>query len=303
MPPLQIDVEGIRLHVEAFGDGPPLLLINGIGAHAGMWKPLREALPGPRLIAFDAPGTGQSATPPIPLSLEALARVAEGVLDELGVEQADVLGYSFGGAVAQRLARRSPERVRRLVLASTTPGWGGVPGSLRTLARMSTPLRYYWRSYYESIAGDLMGGRLRRDEAFVRRLGEDRLANPPDPLGYAWQLAALSTDFGSLPWLHRVTQPTLVVTGDDDPVMPLANALLLAHKLPDARLLVAPGEGHLLLLDPDSRALPAIHDFVCDGDRGDAVEVTKAMLDAELRATDETNPLALMSAGVRAFWS
>jgi hypothetical protein len=85
--------------------------------------------------------------------------------------------------------------------------------------------------------------------------------------------------------------------------MPLANALLLAHKLPDARLLVAPGEGHLLLLDPDSRALPAIHDFVCDGDRGDAVEVSREMLDAELRATDEAHPLALMSAGVRAFWS
>ena len=62
---MQVSVEGIRLHVEAFGDGPPLLLINGIGAHAGMWQPLREALPGPRLIAFDAPGTGRSATPPI----------------------------------------------------------------------------------------------------------------------------------------------------------------------------------------------------------------------------------------------
>jgi hypothetical protein len=93
------------------------------------------------------------------------------------------------------------------------------------------------------------------------------------------------------------------VTGDDDPVMPLANALLLAHKLPDARLLVAPGEGHLLLLDPDSRALPAIQDFVCDGDRGDAVEVTKPMLDAELRTGAEPHALALMSAGVRAFWA
>jgi len=93
------------------------------------------------------------------------------------------------------------------------------------------------------------------------------------------------------------------VTGDDDPVMPLANALLLAHRLPDARLLVAAGEGHLLLLDPESRALPAIHDFICDGERGDAVEVTKPMLDAELRATGAPHPLALMSAGVRAFWT
>ena len=83
-----------------------------------------------------------SMTAPLPASMEGLARLAEGVLDRAGVEQADVLGYSFGGLVAQRLARRAPERVRRLVLAATTPGWGGVPGSLQTLARMSTPLRY-----------------------------------------------------------------------------------------------------------------------------------------------------------------
>jgi poly(3-hydroxyoctanoate) depolymerase len=300
-----VNVEGIRLHVEEHGDGPPLLLINGIGAHTTMWAPLREALPGPRIIAFDAPGTGRSATPPIPLNMEALARVAEGVLDALGVETADVLGYSFGGVVAQRLARRSPERVRRLVLAATTPGWGGVPGSLRTLARMSTPLRYYWHAYYESVIGDLMGGRLRHDPDFVRRHGRERRANPPDPLGYAWQLAALTADPGSLPWLHKLEQPTLVVAGDDDPVMPLANALLLAQRLPCARLLVAPGEGHLLLLDPDSRALPAIRDFVCHDaiDWGDAVEVSRAEADAELRAADGQHPLALMSAGVRAFWS
>jgi pimeloyl-ACP methyl ester carboxylesterase len=303
---VQVNVEGIRLHVEDDGDGPPLLLLNGIGAHAGMWKPLQAALTGPRVIAFDMPGTGRSATPPIPLSMGALARLAEGVLDHLEIEQADVLGYSFGGVVAQRLARRSPERVRRLVLAATTPGWGGVPGSLQTLARMSTPLRYYWRSYYESIVGDLMGGRPRTDAEFVRRHGEERLANPPDPLGYAWQLAALAGDPGTLPWLHRLEQPTLVVAGDDDPVMPLANALLLAQRLPHARLFVAPGEGHLLLLDPQSRALPAIRDFV-RGDEpewGEAVGVSREMLDAGLRAASgEAHPLALMSAGVRAFWS
>jgi pimeloyl-ACP methyl ester carboxylesterase len=294
------------LHIEAAGDGFPLLLINGIGAHAGMWKPLREALPGVRTIAFDAPGTGRSAAAPLPVSMEGLARLAEGVLDRLGVEQADVLGYSFGGLVAQRLARRAPERVRRLVLAATTPGWGGVPGSLRTLARMSTPLRYYWRSYYETVIGDLMGGRTRDDAEFVRRHGEERLDHPPDPLGYAWQLLALSTDPGSLPWLHRVRQPALVVNGDDDPVMPLANALLLAERLPAARLLVAPGEGHLLLLDAQSRALPAIHAFLAgdEPDYGAAVAVSRGDVDAALRAVPaaDRHPLALLSAGVRAFW-
>ena len=123
-----------------------------------MWTPLLAALTDVRVIAFDAPGTGRSALPAIPVTMEGLAGLAEGVLDRLGYGEVDVLGYSFGGPVAQRLARRAPERVRRLVLAATTPGWGGVPGSLRTLVRMSTPLRYYWRSYYEAIAGDLMGG-------------------------------------------------------------------------------------------------------------------------------------------------
>jgi poly(3-hydroxyoctanoate) depolymerase len=171
---------------------------------------------------------------------------------------------------------------------------------------MSTPLRYYWRAYYEPTVGDLMGGRPRTDAEFVRRHGEDRLACPPDPLGYAWQLAALAGDPGSLPWLHQLAHPALVVTGDDDPVMPLANALLLAHRLADARLLVAAGEGHLLLLDPRSRALPAIRDFVCgdEVDWGEAVPVSRAMLDAEPRAANTgPHPFALMSAGVRAFWS
>jgi len=171
------------------------------------------------------------------------------------------------------------------------------------MAHMATPLRYYWRAYHEAVLGDLMGGRARSDPDFVRRQGAVRRHHPPSLLGYAWQLAALMADPGTLRLLGTIPSPTLVVAGDDDPVMPLANALLLAHRLPDARLLVASGEGHLLLLDPDSRALPAIHAFVCDGDRRDAVEVTKPMLDAELRATDEPHPLALMSAGVRAFWT
>ena len=291
-------VDGTELHVHDAGAGPPVLLINGIGAHLGMWNPLRTALAGTRVISFDAPGTGRSPTTPIPLSMEALARLAAGVLDRLEIERADVLGYSFGGVVAQRLARRSPERVRRLVLAATTPGWGGVPGSLATLAQMSTPLRYYWRAYYEATIGDLMGGRARHDEEFVRLHGERRRDHPPDLLGYAWQLAALAGDPGSLPWLHRIETPTLVVTGDDDPVMPVANSSLLAAKLPNARLLVVPGEGHLLLLDPESRALPAIRAFVADGAWGDAVEVARA----EVRAP-VTHPIAAMSAGVRALWA
>ncbi len=146
----ELRIRGLRLHVREAGDGPPLLLVNGIGAHVGMWRPLEQTLPDIRVISYDAPGTGRSETPLLPLTIPALAGLAEGVLDALGCEQVDVLGYSFGGIVAQHLARRAPERIRRLVLAATTPGWGGVSGSLAMMAHMSTPLRYYSRSYYDA---------------------------------------------------------------------------------------------------------------------------------------------------------
>src|SRR4051812_46285806 len=255
-------IRGLRLQVRESGSGAPVLALNGIGAHLAMWRPLERALDGIRLIAFDAPGSGRSQTPPAPLTLAGHARVAERVLDALGYDRVDVLGYSFGGLVAQHLARRAPGRVRRLVLACTTPGWGGVSGSWRAMVHVSTPLRYYSRAYYERSIGELVGGRARTDADWLARHGEERRAHPPAPLGYAWQLAALSVPPGTLPWLHTLPQPTLVVAGDDDPLLPAVNSLMLAERIPRARLLLAPGEGHLLLLDPDSAAHPVIRDFV-----------------------------------------
>ncbi len=304
-------VAGTRLHVREWGEGRPLLLINGIGAHLGMWAPLERELPGVRLVAFDAPGTGRSATSLVPLSMEALAEMMELLLDRLGYHRVDVLGYSFGGLVAQHLARRAPSRVRRLVLAATTPGWGGVPGSVWALGQMSTPLRYYWRHYYQSVVGELMGGRARDDMGFVDRTGEARRRSPPTPIGYLWQLLALTSSPGALGWLSQLTSDTLVVTGDDDPVMPLANALLLGRYIPSARVYVAPGEGHLLLMDEASQALAVIRSFLSATDLRrsrawqQAALVSDQMLDDALRAhrVPLGNPVAMLSALVRGMWS
>jgi pimeloyl-ACP methyl ester carboxylesterase len=306
----ELRIGGVRLHVREAGDGPPLLLVNGIGAHVGMWRPLEQTLPDVRVISYDAPGTGRSETPLIPLTFPALARLAEGVLDALEVERADVLGYSFGGLVAQHLAHRAPGRVRRLVLAATTPGWGGVTGSPAVMAHMSTPLRYYSRAVYDRTIGDIAGGRARTDRAWIERHAEERQAHPPSMVGYAYQLAALTMSPGSLPWLGELEPPTLVLAGDDDPIMPVANALLLAHRIPRARLLLAPGEGHLLLLDPDSAAHPAIRDFIrCEELEGSeaytrSVDVDAETVEAALR--DERvalNPLAAMNALTRALFA
>jgi poly(3-hydroxyoctanoate) depolymerase len=305
-----LTVAGTRLYVREWGEGRPLLLVNGIGANLDMWAQLERELPGVRVIGFDAPGTGRSATSLVPLSMEVLAAMTELLLERLDYDQVDVLGYSFGGLVAQHLARRAPGRVRRLMLVATTPGWGGVPGSLWALGQMSTPLRYYWRRYYESVVGDLMGGRARDDLKFVRHNGEVRRHSPPTPIGYLWQLLALTSSPGSLGWLSELRADTLVVTGDDDPVMPLANALLLARYIPRARLSVVPGEGHLLLMDDASQALAVIRSFLGASDVRrspawqQAAVVSDQMLEDALRAQRPalTNPVALLSGAVRELW-
>lgn len=302
-------IGGLRLQVRESGQGPPLLLLNGIGAHVQMWQPLERALRGIRLIAFDAPGVGRSQTPPLPLTLPAHARLAEWVLDALGYEQVDVLGYSFGGIVAQHLAHRAPERVRRLVLAATTPGWGGVTGSMRAMLHISTPLRYYSRTYYERSIGSLVGGRARTDASWLARHGEERRQHPPHPLGYAWQLAALSVPPGSLPWLHELQHPTLVVAGDDDPLLPAVNSLLLAERIPHARMLLAHGEGHLLLLDPDSAAHPVIRDFLTSAAPATSeacertVTVDRRMVEAAMPRRPQPHLAWALNTAMRALYS
>jgi poly(3-hydroxyoctanoate) depolymerase len=248
---------GLRLRVGRSGEGPPLLLITGIGAHIGMWEPLTKLLTGHELIAFDAPGVGESQRPRRPLRMRELAGITRELLDALGVDRADVLGYSFGGALAQELAHRAPERVRNLILCATGPGLGGVPPKPLAALALATPARYYHPKLLELSVPHIAGGRTRREPGVLAAHAGARLHRPPGPLGYAFQLYA-AAGWTSLPWLHTLRMPTLVLAGDDDPSVPLANARLLARQIPHARLHVIPGGGHLFLLDEPESALPAL---------------------------------------------
>src|SRR3984957_10581814 len=122
---------------------PPLLLCNGIGASLELFQPFVDA-PDPRrpVIRFDMPGVGGSRAPVIPYHLTTLPSLLAGLLDQLGYQQADVLGISWGGGLAQQVALRRPQRVRRLVLVSTAPGVIMVPASPSVLLRMLSPRRH-----------------------------------------------------------------------------------------------------------------------------------------------------------------
>ena len=245
-----VDVDGIRLRVAIRGTGRPLLLLMGIGGNIEMWEPFEDALDSRQVqtITVDAPGTGESSGYRFPRRMAGLAHTMDQLLDVLGYEQADVLGVSFGGVLAQQLARQAPARVRRLVLAATGPGLGGVPGSPRVLLQLATPRRYYQPDHFRRIAGDIYGGAARHDPDAMLHGSLARFIHPPSPGGYLAQLYAI-TGWTSLPWLHRLPQPTLVIAGDDDPIVPLANGRMLNHLIPGARLHVVAGGGHLFLLE------------------------------------------------------
>jgi pimeloyl-ACP methyl ester carboxylesterase len=251
---------GINLFFRERGNGDPLLLINGLGANVEMWGPCEERLSAAkRTIVFDAPGTGRSGTPAWPMSIPRIADVALDALDELGHERVDVLGFSLGGLIAQELAYRAPDRIRRLALCSTACGWGSMPGTVDALALIALPQRYYSRSFSEQTNWLLSPA----DDALLRRLTaltDARLRHPPSLFGYLSQLWAGSL-WSSLGWLSTVQVPTLLIHGADDRLVPAANSVQLARLLPESRVHLLPDEGHFIVFDPDSSTLSKLEDF------------------------------------------
>jgi poly(3-hydroxyalkanoate) depolymerase len=255
-------VDGLAIRYEIHGSGTPLLLIMGLGGHLDIWRSFQSSLQDFETIAFNAPGAGSSPSPLLPLRMRQLARLTAHLLDALGYEKVDVLGVSLGGGVAQELTRQMPDRVRRLVLVATACGVGAVPGNPLVLLGMATPYRYYSRGFFERYAASTYGGRLRTEPDLVREVAGQWLSHPPSVWGYISQVSAL-WGWTSLPWLHRISQPTLVLTGDDDPLVPPINSKILANRIPSARLEVLPG-GHLLLLEQTDRIAGLVRDFLCN---------------------------------------
>jgi poly(3-hydroxyoctanoate) depolymerase len=262
--PAFVSAAGLRLRVGRRGAGRPLLLITGIGAHLDMWAPFARLVDDRELIAFDPPGAGLSQRPHHPLRMRRLAQIVRELLDALGLERVDVLGYSFGGALAQELARRAPNRVRRLVLCATGPGLGGTPPRPLAALMLATPARYYHPRLFALTVPHIAGGRTAREPGVLAEQAGARLNRPPDPLGYAYQLYAVA-GWSSLPWLHRLPHPSLIMAGERDPSVPLCNGRLLAARLPDARLHVVKGGGHLFLLDEPQNVVGPISAFLDEG--------------------------------------
>lgn len=256
-------VRGLRLRYGwRPGRGLPLLFCNGIGANIELTLPLVRELQDVPVLLFDIPGTGGSPPAWLWPTLSQYARYAVGLLDVLGHRGPfTVAGVSWGGGLAQRIAYDYRDRVRGLVLMATSPGVTMVPGRLSALLRMTTPQRYLSRSYMARHAATIYGGEMRgRPDHAIAFAGMTRA---PHGRTYLQQLLAMLT-FSSLPWLHRIPCPALVMTGDDDPLVRPVNAHILAALLPQGRLHVVRGGGHLFLALQPQVAGRAIGEFLAE---------------------------------------
>ncbi|WP_024578859.1 MULTISPECIES: poly(3-hydroxyalkanoate) depolymerase [Bradyrhizobium] len=262
----QITIDGQPLQVairHGDGKGPPLLLFNGIGANWELARPFLEALTGTTAIIFDVPGVGGSPKPAWPYRPSTLARLAAELAAELGYAEIDVAGVSWGGGIAQQFAHQFPKRCRRLVLAATAPGFIMVPASPSVLWKMATPRRYTDKGYMKSIAADIYGGAFRDDPSLIGR--HAAAMHGARSLGYFYQLLAM-TGWTSLPWLWSLPQPTLILMGSDDPLVPPINGHIMASLIPNAELHMI-DDGHLFMVTRPAETARLIEAFLADEGR------------------------------------
>ncbi len=238
-----VDGQHLRVVTELDRAGTPLLIFNGIGASAGLLHPLFQRLNVP-VLTFDLPGVGGSKTSFRPRRLWQFARLARKLLADLEIEQCHVMGISWGGGLAQQFAWQYPSITQRLVLAATSTGSLMMPPKPGVILRMATPMRYLSAGYFRRIAGEIYGGDF-RDDAVLREHHARRMT-PPSIVGYLSQLYALS-GWTSLPWLHQIRAPALILAGEDDPIIPMTNARILHKRLPNAQLKTFDC-GHLFIL-------------------------------------------------------
>jgi len=233
------------------GHGVPLVLCNGWGANLEAFDPLLTHLSNRAQLRFDVPGIGGSALPRVPLRMPQLAALVEQLWQHFDITEVDVLGYSWGGALAQELARRNPEAVRKLALMATSPGHIMVPAwptialafaNYRWLSVLAKPSQLFSPELLCRVGPRLFGGEVlrRNPQALLANLA---LLREPSVAAMLWQLAALA-GWSSLPWLSQLRQPTLILAGRQDAVINPLNARILHRLIKDSRLRWING-GHL----------------------------------------------------------
>jgi len=240
----------------------PILFFNGIGANIEAMAPMAELLDDRDFITFDMPGIGGSPDPVVPYNAILMSRIAALLLDRFEMPVVDVMGVSWGGAMAQQFALQNTARTNKLILCATSAGMLMVPGNPAALVKMADPRRYIDPDFMAKHFKTLYGGMVGNKSEHIGRI------TPPSKTGYFYQLMAMM-GWTSAPFLPFLKTETLIMMGDDDQIVPLANGKFLNFLIPNSELFVVKNGGHLFLLSHVDESITAIQAFL-DRDAGKA---------------------------------
>ncbi len=254
--PVGIDLQTIALQSERVGDidisyrtigsGQPLLLITGYSATMDMWDPvvLKELSSRYRVIIFDNRGIGKTTASEKPFTIELFAEDTIGLMDALQIKKAHVLGWSMGSFIATEVSLRRPDRVGKLIIYGGNCGWQNkevvqaAPEVVNSLTNLSGTPRERSRRLIRVLYPEKW---LQDHPDFLK--GLPRPKDPVSPATIARQGQAMGEWKGTCGRMAEIAQPTLVITGTEDVVVPPANALLLVSRIPGSWLIRMPG-GH-----------------------------------------------------------
>jgi 3-oxoadipate enol-lactonase len=242
------------------GAGAPLLLIAGIPAVASDWAPVAETFRSSRrVIAYDNRGSGASVVTPGPYTTRQLAADAVALLDHLEIERADAFGTSMGGMIAQELALGWSERIGRLVLGCTHAGVRHAARQPRETAAAFAMETGDWALRMRTLAPFAFSRSV--DPALVERFIEKKSRDVQDPDGYRAQIAAVLAH-DTYERLPGIRVPTLIVTGDDDQVIPGASSAVLHERIPGSVLHTIEGAGHLFFIERPAETERVLREFL-----------------------------------------
>ena len=262
------DVDGLRMHYHVAGEGPPLLLIMGLSGDLTWWNALLpELTPRFRVIAFDNRGAGLTDKPEGKYSIPLFATDTVGLLDALEVPRAHVFGVSMGGMIAQELCLRHPERVDRLLLGCTHSGG---PGLVMPSADSIQKLTFTRGKSLPEVGRQIMSilfspAYQEANPGTVQAMIDRYVSAPPPRKAFSQQFwAVVGHDcYDRLPGIRA---PTLVLTGEEDVLVPPENPEVLHERIPGARLAYLPGAGHVFFIEvPGETARHVCDHFLGNG--------------------------------------
>jgi pimeloyl-ACP methyl ester carboxylesterase len=255
----------MQLYVEEHGDGPPLLLLTGLGYAVWSWqRQLPDWSKRFHCIAVENRGTGRSPKPPGPYTIEELA---DDAAEALAGRRAHVAGFSMGGYIAQTLALRHPELVDRLVLVCTATGGDALtptPAETTSLweANAGRPPEEFARA---TMPLSFRPGWVDEHPEEFEALLADRLEYPTPPECWSAQYAACLEWTARIVTLEEIEAPTLVVHGSADRILPYENGVEVARRIPGSHFERFEGGGHLLFLESPERFNPLVAGFLSPG--------------------------------------